>query len=335
MTSDDAPQMFGKRNGPQQGQGGSFLGGAVPNAGGFSTGAWGPYQQAEPAYDYQRRAGVADDIDFEIKGHEMQFVEIELDPGETCIAEAGSMMFKDAAVEMQTVFGDGGGANSGLLGRLWRGAKRVLSGASLFMTQFTHQGQGKARVAFAAPYPGKIIALRLDQLGGEILCQRDSFLAGARGVSIDVGFQKKIMTGLFGGEGFVMQKLTGDGWVFAHAGGTVIERELAPGEELHVDSGCLVAQTPSVSFDVVPVGGVKSMLFGGEGFFFARLVGPGHVWLQSLPFSRLVGNIMSRAPVRAHGGGGVGFSSGGSHDSSDGGWSWGGDTGGGDGGGED
>jgi uncharacterized protein (TIGR00266 family) len=300
MTSDDGGAVFGKGN-PFSPGSGSFLGG---------TGIFGSVPQAASAYEYQRRPGVADDVDFEIKGHEMQFVEIELDPGESCIAEAGVMMFKDAAIGMETVFGDGGG-DGGLLGKLWRGAKRVLSGTSLFMTQFTHNGQGKARVAFAAPYPGKIIPLRLDQLGGEILCQRDSFLAGARGVTIDVGFQKKIMTGLFGGEGFVMQKLTGDGWVFAHAGGTVVERELAPGEELHVDSGCLVAQTPSISFDVVPVGGVKSMLFGGEGFFFARLVGPGHVWMQSLPFSRLVGTILARAPARAGVGVGAGFSGGG------------------------
>ena len=319
MSSDESNPVFGKR-GSQLG-GGGFLGG---------TGVFGPYEPAASAYEHERRLGLADDIDFEIKGHEMQFVEIELDPGESCIAEAGVMMFKDAAVDMQTVFGDGA-ADQSLLGKLWRGAKRVLSGTSLFMTQFTHQGQGKARVAFAASYPGKIIPLRLEELGGEILCQRDSFLAGARGVSIDIGIQKKIMTGLFGGEGFVMQRLTGDGWVFAHAGGTVIERELAPGEELHVDSGCLVAQTPSVSFDVVPVGGVKSMIFGGQGFFFARLVGPGHVWLQSMPFSRLAGAIMARAPARTEVGvqrsfAGPSSSGGSSGDSSDG---WSGDSSGG------
>ena len=314
MTSDESNPVFGKRS-PAPPASGGFLGG---------SGLFGPYEPAASAYEHERRPGFADDIEFEIKGHEMQFVEIELDPGESCVAEAGVMMFKDAAVDMQTVFGDGGEQN--LLGKLWRGAKRVLSGTSLFMTQFTHQGQGKARVAFAAPYPGRIIPLRLDQLGGELLCQRDSFLAGARGVSIDVGIQKKIMTGLFGGEGFIMQRLTGDGWVFAHAGGTVIERELAPGEELHVDSGCLVAQTPSVSFDVVPVGGVKSMIFGGQGFFFARLVGPGHVWLQSMPFSRLAGAIMARAPARAEAGvrtsfGAPSFGFGGdSSGGSDGGW---------------
>jgi uncharacterized protein (AIM24 family) len=224
----------------------------------------------------------------------MQFVEIALDPGRACVAEAGAMMFKEAAIGMETIFGDGAQDDAGLLGKLWRGAKRALSGSTLFMTRFSNGGYGPAHVAFAAPYPGKILPLRLDLLGGELLCQRDTFLAGAPGVSIDIAFQRKIM-----------QRLSGDGIVFVHAGGTVVERELAPGEELHVDSGCLVAQTASVSFDVVPVGGIKSMLFGGEGFFFARLVGPGHVWLQSMPFSRLVGHIASRLPSS---GGGVGVS---------------------------
>jgi uncharacterized protein (TIGR00266 family) len=281
-------------------EGGSFLGGG---------GIWGSYPSVPTVPATTSRQAPSGELRFEVKGHEMQYVEIELDPGQSCIAEAGAMMFKDAAVGMETIFGDGADQDQGLLGKLWRGAKRALSGSTLFMTRFTHQGYDRAHVAFALPYPGKIIPLRLSDLGGELLCQRDTFLAGAPGVAIDIAFQKKIMTGLFGGEGFIMQKLSGDGWVFVHAGGTVVERELAPGEELHVDSGCLVAQTPSVSFDVVPVGGIKSMVFGGEGFFFARLVGPGHVWLQSMPFSRLVGQIASRMP--SHGGVGVGLPLGG------------------------
>jgi uncharacterized protein (TIGR00266 family) len=272
--------------------GGGFLGGG---------GILGPYSSVPAVAPGAGRASAAEALRYEVKGHEMQFVEITLDPGRACVAEAGAMMFKEAAIGMETIFGDGAQEDSGLLGKLWRGAKRALSGSTLFMTRFSNGGYGPAHVAFAAPYPGKILPLRLDLLGGELLCQRDTFLAGAPGVAIDIAFQRKIMTGLFGGEGFIMQRLSGDGIVFVHAGGTVVERELAPGEELHVDSGCLVAQTASVSFDVVPVGGIKSMLFGGEGFFFARLVGPGHVWLQSLPFSRFVGHIASRLP--AHGGG--------------------------------
>lgn len=275
---------------------GGFLGGG---------GILGPYSSVPSVVAGANRSAPDEALRFEVKGHEMQFVEIELAPGRACVAEAGAMMFKDAAVGMETIFGDGADPDSGLLGKLWRGAKRALSGSTLFMTRFANNGYGPAHVAFAAPYPGKIIALRLDTLGGELLCQRDTFLAGAPGVAIDIAFQKKIMTGLFGGEGFVMQRLSGNGIVFVHAGGTVVERELAPGEELHVDSGCLVAQTTSISFDVAPVGGVKSMLFGGEGFFFARLVGPGHVWLQSMPFSRLVGHIAARMPST---GSGVGVS---------------------------
>jgi uncharacterized protein (TIGR00266 family) len=274
---------------------GGFLGGG---------GILGPYSSVPSVAAGANRSAPGEALRFEVKGHEMQFVEIALDPGRACIAEAGAMMFKDGAVGMETIFGDGADVDSGLLGKLWRGAKRALSGSTLFMTRFANNGYGPAHVAFAAPYPGKILPLRLAQYGGELLCQRDTFLAGAPGVAIDIAFQKKIMTGLFGGEGFIMQRLSGDGIVFVHAGGTVVERELAPGEELHVDSGCLVAQTASISFDVVPVGGVKSMLFGGEGVFFARLVGPGHVWLQSMPFSRLVGHIAARLPAS----GGVGVS---------------------------
>jgi uncharacterized protein (TIGR00266 family) len=248
-----------------------------------------------------RRGGVADDVDYEIRGVEMQFVEIELDPGESAIAEAGSLMFKDAVIGMDTVFGDGSKQTTGgggFLGKLGQAARRVVTGESLFITVFSHQGDAassKARVAFAAPYPGKIIPMKLSDMGGQIIAQRDSFLCAARGVSIGIFFQKKIMTGMFGGEGFIMQKLEGDGWVFIHAGGTIIERDLKPGEVLHVDTGCLVAMTPGVDFDIERVGSVKSMIFGGEGVYFARLQGPGKIWLQSLPFSRLAGRMMAAA----------------------------------------
>jgi uncharacterized protein (TIGR00266 family) len=235
----------------------------------------------------------AHEIDYRIHGHEMQFVEIELDPGESAVSEAGSLMYKDTSVEMATVFGDGSGQSGGFMDMLVGAGKRVLTGESLFTTVFTHKGSGKARVAFAAPYPGTILALDLDQYRGKLICQKDSFLAAAKGVSIGIAFQKRVLTGLFGGEGFIMQKLEGDGFVFVHAGGALVERELKAGEELHVDTGCLVALTQTVDYDVVSVGGVKSMIFGGEGVFFARLRGPGHVWLQSLPFSRLAGRIMA------------------------------------------
>lgn len=238
----------------------------------------------------------ADEIDFRIFGEEMQFVEVELDPGESAIAEAGSMMYKDASVEMTTIFGDGSGQEGGgFLDKLIGAGKRVITGESLFTTVFTHTGQGKGKVAFSAPYPGTILALKLSDLGGKLICQKDSFLAAAKGVSVGIHFQRRVLTGLFGGEGFIMQKLEGDGWVFAHVGGTVVERQLAPGEVLHVDTGCLAAITPSVEFDLVQVGGVKSVLFGGEGLFFASLRGPGRVWLQSLPFSRLAGRMLSAA----------------------------------------
>ena len=243
----------------------------------------------------QRPPGTSDEIDFKIHGHEMQFVEVELDPGESAIAEAGSMMFKDAPVNMDTVFGDGSKAQTGFFGKLASAGKRLLTGESLFLTVFTHQGQGKARVAFAAPYPGTILAFKLADYGGMLVAQRDAFLCAAKGVSIGVFFQKKIMTGLFGGEGFIMQKLEGDGYVFVHVGGCVVERHLADGEELHVDTGCVAAMTPSIDFDIVRAGSVKSMIFGGEGVFFAQLRGPGTVWIQSLPFSRLAGRVLANA----------------------------------------
>ncbi len=247
-------------------------------------------------WSHHARAGVADDIDFEIKGQELQFVEIELDPGESAVAEAGAFVWKDASVEMTTVFGDGsGGSDGGFMGKLLGAGKRLVTGESLFTTVFTHRGSGKARVAFASPTPGAILPIRLADVGGTLICQKDSFLAAAKGVSIGVAFQRRVMTGLFGGEGFIMQKLDGDGWVFVQMGGTVVERELRPGEQLHVDTGCVAAFTSTVDFDLETVRGVKSMIFGGEGMFYARLTGPGKVWIQSLPFARLAGRMVAAA----------------------------------------
>ncbi|MBN8484563.1 MAG: TIGR00266 family protein [Sphingomonadales bacterium] len=248
-----------------------------------------------PWSQHTRSANVADDIDFEIKGQELQFLEIELDPGESAVAEAGALVWKDGAIGMNTVFGDGRGAEGGFMGKLLGAGKRLVTGESLFTTVYTHNGQGKARVAFSSPVPGAILPIKLDQIGGTLICQKDSFLAAAKGVEIGVHFQRRILTGLFGGEGFIMQRLSGDGWVFVQMGGTLVERTLAPGEELHVDTGCLAAMTPDVEFDIQTVGGVKSMLFGGEGLFFARLRGPGKVWIQSLPFARLAGRMLQAA----------------------------------------
>jgi uncharacterized protein (TIGR00266 family) len=244
---------------------------------------------------HHRQPGSADDIDYEIKGQELQFVEIELDPGESAVAEAGAMVWKDASVDMTTVFGSGAGQEGGFMGKLLSAGKRLVTGESLFTTVFTHHGTGKARVAFGAPVPGAILPIRLSDLGGTLICQKDSFLCAAKGVSIGIHFQRKILTGLFGGEGFIMQRLDGDGWVFVQMGGTVIERELKAGEEVHVDTGCIAAFTPSVDFDLIGAGGIKSSLFGGEGLFFARLRGPGKVWIQSLPFARLAGRMLQAA----------------------------------------
>ena len=253
-----------------------------------------------PVARHARSTSIADDIDFEIKGLETQFVEVELDPGESAIAEAGSMMFKDSDIEMTTVFGDGSHApGGGFLDKLVGAGKRLITGESLFTTVFTHQGEGKARVAFAAPYPGHILAIKLDELDGRrLVCQKDAFLCAAKGVSLGIEFQRRIMTGLFGGEGFIMQRLEGDGWVFVHVGGTTVEKVLAPGEELHVDTGCVAAYAGDIDFDLVRAGSVKSMIFGGEGIFFAKLTGPGKVWIQSLPFSRLAGRMLQAAPSR-------------------------------------
>ncbi|MFQ5738111.1 MAG: TIGR00266 family protein [Acidobacteriota bacterium] len=239
----------------------------------------------------------ADDIDFKIFGQEMQFVEVELDPGESAVAEAGAMMYKDATVQMETVFGDASrSTKGGFMDKLLGAGKRLLTGESLFITVFTQGGSEKGKVAFGAPYPGSIIPVTLSNIGGRLICQKDSFLCAAKGVSIGIYFQRKILTGLFGGEGFIMQKLEGDGLVFVHAGGCVMERSLAPGEVLHVDTGCVVAFQDSVDFDLQQVGGIKSALFGGEGLFFATLRGPGKLWLQSLPFSRLAGRMLAAAP---------------------------------------
>ncbi len=242
------------------------------------------------------------EIDYKIHGDDMQFVEVELDPQEAVVAEAGGMMFMDDGIAMETVFGDGAQKSSGFMGALLGAGKRLLTGESLFMTVFYNQGVGKRRVAFGAPYPGKIIPLHLRDLGGELITQKDSFLCAAKGVSIGIAFQKKIGAGLFGGEGFIMQRLTGDGWAFIHAGGTLYERTLAPGEVLRVDTGCIVGFQPTVDYDIQLVGGIKTALFGGEGLFFATLRGPGKVWLQSLPFSRLAGRIIAAAPRTGRGG---------------------------------
>ena len=240
-----------------------------------------------------------DVVDYEIKGAEMQFVELELDPGEAAVGEAGSMMFMDAGIQMDTVFGDGSqGGGGGFLGKLLGAGKRLVTGESLFTTVYTNQGSSKLRVAFAAPYPGKIMAMDLRKLGGMLICQKDAFLCAARGVSLGIYFQQKLSVGFFGGEGFIMQKLEGDGLAFVHAGGTVLERELQPGQTLLIDTGCIVALTPSVSFEIQYVGKVKTALFGGEGLFFAKVTGPGTVWLQSLPFSRLASRVFAAAPQR-------------------------------------
>ncbi|MCT2536132.1 TIGR00266 family protein [Aquibacillus koreensis] len=237
------------------------------------------------------------EIDYKLYGDDMQFVEVELDPDETVIAEAGSLMMMDEHIKMETVFGDGSGAEKGgLMGKLLGAGKRVITGESLFMTTFTNQGQGKKHVYFAAPYPGKIIPMDLSELDGKLVCQKDAFLAAAKGVAVGVEFQKKVGAGFFGGEGFIMQKLEGDGMAFIHAGGTMHKMDLQPGETLRVDTGCLVAMTRDVDYNVEFVGGIKTAMFGGEGLFFATLRGPGTVWVQSLPFSRLASRVFAAAP---------------------------------------
>lgn len=242
---------------------------------------------------------MADIIDYKIFGDDMQLVEIELDPGEGCRAEVGAMMYMEDGIEMQTTTGGG----------LFKGFKRMLTGDSFFISTFLYNGAGKGHVAFGAPYPGKIIPLPLDEIGGEFLCQKDAFLCAARGIDIDIAFTKKLGAGLFGGEGFILQRLTGHGLAFVHAGGTVIEKHLAPGERFRVDTGCLVGMQPGVDFDIKFIGGFKNALFGGEGLFLAELTGPGMVYLQSLPFSRLADRVMAaaRAGNRGESKGAAGF----------------------------
>jgi len=241
------------------------------------------------------------EIDYRLYGDDMQFVEVELDPNETVIAEAGSLMMMDDQIRMETIFGDGAANQGGIMGKLFGAGKRVLTGESLFMTTFTNEGSGKKHVSFASPYPGKIIPMDLSNINGKLICQKDSFLAAAKGVSVGIEFQRKIGAGFFGGEGFIMQKLEGDGMAFVHAGGTIHEKVLQPGEKLKVDTGCLVAMTGNVDYNIEYIGGIKTALFGGEGLFFATLRGPGTVWIQSLPFSRLASRIFAAAPERVGG----------------------------------
>jgi uncharacterized protein (TIGR00266 family) len=236
------------------------------------------------------------EVDYEILGDDLQFVKIELDPGEAVVGEAGSMMYIEDDIQMQTIFGDGSQQQGGFMGALLSAGKRLITGESLFMTVFQNQGRAKRKAAFAAPYPGKIVAIHLAEVGGELLAQKDSFLVAAKGVSLGIAFTKRFGAGLFGGEGFILERLQGDGWAFVHAGGTLERRDLAAGETLRIDTGCIVAMTAGVDYDIQLAGGIKTMLFGGEGLFLATLRGPGAVWLQSLPFSRLASRIYAAAP---------------------------------------
>ena len=238
----------------------------------------------------------AHEIDYQIYGEEMQYVEIELDPQEAVVAEAGSFMMMDTGITMDTIFGDGSNQTQGVLGKIFSAGKRVLTGESLFMTAFLNSGDGKKQVSFASPYPGKIVPIDLAEYGGKFICQKDAFLCAAKGVSIGIEFSKRLGRGLFGGEGFIMQKLEGDGMAFVHAGGTLARKTLAAGEVLKVDTGCIVGFTQQVDYDIQFVGGIKNTIFGGEGLFFATLKGPGDVYIQSLPFSRLAGKVWAAAP---------------------------------------
>ncbi len=239
---------------------------------------------------------IAHEIDYHIYGEEMQYVEIELDPQEIVIAEAGSFMMMDNGIQMETIFGDGSQQQTGLFGKLLSAGKRVLTGESLFMTAFLNQNYNKSKVSFASPYPGKIIPIDLRQFRGKFICQKNAFLCAAKGVAVGIEFSKKLGTGLFGGEGFIMQKLEGDGMAFVHSGGTLAKKELQPGEILKVDTGCIVGFTQDVDYDIEFIGGIKNSLFGGEGLFYATLRGPGTVYIQSLPFSRLADRIIASAP---------------------------------------
>ncbi|OZV67645.1 TIGR00266 family protein [Winogradskyella aurantia] len=238
----------------------------------------------------------AHEIDYRIYGEEMQFVEIELDPDEGVIAESGSFMMMDDGVKMETIFGDGSQKDQGFLGKILGAGKRILTGESLFMIAFYNNLSGKRNVSFASPYPGKIIPIDLSEFGGKFICQKDAFLCAAKGVSVGIEFSKRLGRGLFGGEGFIMQKLEGDGMAFVHAGGTMAEKTLQPGEILRVDTGCIVGFTQTIDYDIEFIGGLKNSIFGGEGLFFAKLQGPGKVYIQSLPFSRLAGRVLASAP---------------------------------------
>ena len=242
------------------------------------------------------------EIEYEIVGDDMQFVKVELDPGEAVVGEAGAMMYLEEGITLQAIFGDGSGQQGGFMDKLLSAGKRVLTGESLFMAVAQNTAQVRRKAAFAAPYPGKIVPLHLKELGGQLIAQKDSFLCAAKGVSIGIAFTKRFGVGLFGGEGFILEKLEGDGWCFVHAGGTLEERTLAAGETLRVDTGCIVAMQPSVDYDIQFTGGVKTVLFGGEGLFYAVLRGPGRIWLQSLPFSRLASRIYAAAPQTGRGG---------------------------------
>ncbi|WP_278034623.1 TIGR00266 family protein [Flavobacterium nitratireducens] len=238
----------------------------------------------------------AHEIDYEIFGEEMQYVEIELDPQEIIIAEAGSFMMMDNNIQMQTIFGDGSEQQTGIFGKLLSAGKRVLTGESLFMTAFINQNYGKAKVSFASPYPGKILPIDLTQFNGKFICQKDAFLCAAKGVAVGIEFSRKLGRGLFGGEGFIMQKIEGDGMAFVHSGGTMAKKELKAGEILKVDTGCIIGFTQDVDYDIEFIGGIRNSIFGGEGLFYATLKGPGTVYIQSLPFSRLADRIIASAP---------------------------------------
>ena len=258
--------------------------------------AFGPAASYAPPPPPPGRSA-AHEIDYELFGEEMQYVEITLDPGEACVAEAGAFLYMEPGIEMATIFGDGSGQEGGgIMGKLLTAGKRVLTGESLFMTVFSNGGGSRQKVAFASPYPGRIVALDLKQHGGRILCEKDAFLCAAKGISVGIAFQRKLGAGLFGGEGFLLQKLEGDGLAFVHSGGTVFEKQLAAGETLRVDTGCLVAFESTVNYDIQMVKGIKTMFFGGEGLFYASLTGPGKIWLQSLPFSRLAKRVLAAIP---------------------------------------
>lgn len=236
------------------------------------------------------------EIDYEIFGEEMQYVELELDPREAVIAEAGNFMMMDNGIKMDTIFGDGSKQNEGFLGKVLGAGKRLLTGESLFMTIFSNEETGKKKISFASPYPGKVIPIDLTEYGGKFVCQKDAFLCAAKGVSIGIEFSKRLGRGLFGGEGFIMQKLEGDGMAFVHSGGTTAKKVLKPGEKLKVDTGCIIGFTKEVDYNIEFIGGIKNSIFGGEGLFYATLTGPGTVFIQSLPFSRLAGRILAAAP---------------------------------------